>query len=265
MSENDPDDMPEARMEGSGVESRRKLRKRRKLVLPNTPYEVGYGRPPAEHRFKPGQSGNPSGRPKGARNKPSITAERLETMFYRELERKVPIGQDGRQITMPIKQVVFRSIMNQAAKGNIRAGIWVASTSMQMERDEMQRKEAIAQEVFEYKCYWENELAYRRAHGIRGLPDPIPHPDHVKFDCYGNWWIDGPVSDWEIEREKKIEVLRSRWKENLAEANEAICLLENRLKDETYEKPPLREMLDRLISDRADLEGLLRNADLVFP
>ena len=25
---------------------------------------VGYGRPPKEHQFKPGQSGNPKGRPK---------------------------------------------------------------------------------------------------------------------------------------------------------------------------------------------------------
>jgi hypothetical protein len=32
----------------------------------NRPFEVGYGRPPAAHRFKPGQSGNPRGRPKRA-------------------------------------------------------------------------------------------------------------------------------------------------------------------------------------------------------
>ena len=29
---------------------------------------VGYGRPPTTTRFRPGQSGNPRGRPKGARN-----------------------------------------------------------------------------------------------------------------------------------------------------------------------------------------------------
>lgn len=32
-------------------------------------YEVGYGKPPAETRFKKGQSGNPNGRPKGSRNR----------------------------------------------------------------------------------------------------------------------------------------------------------------------------------------------------
>jgi hypothetical protein len=31
-------------------------------------YLVGYGRPPQQHQYKPGQSGNPTGRPKGARS-----------------------------------------------------------------------------------------------------------------------------------------------------------------------------------------------------
>ena len=42
-------------------------------------YEVGYGKPPKSRQWKPGQSGNPKGRPKGARN-------RLGTQFLEALE-----------------------------------------------------------------------------------------------------------------------------------------------------------------------------------
>lgn len=31
-------------------------------------YEVGYGKPPKEHQFKPSQSGNPTGNTKGRTN-----------------------------------------------------------------------------------------------------------------------------------------------------------------------------------------------------
>ena len=40
----------------------------------NDGYEVGYGKPPKEHQFKPGQVANPLGRPKGQTLKEYVRA-----------------------------------------------------------------------------------------------------------------------------------------------------------------------------------------------
>lgn len=51
-------------------------------------YEVGYRRPPVHSRFKPGQSGNPSGLAKGRRN--------FKTLFDKILNEQIAL-QDGLQ------------------------------------------------------------------------------------------------------------------------------------------------------------------------
>jgi hypothetical protein len=46
-------------------------------------YDVGYAKPPERSRFKKGYSGNPRGRPRGAKNKlPRLHEERLKTIDY---------------------------------------------------------------------------------------------------------------------------------------------------------------------------------------
>jgi len=56
--------------------------------------DVGYACPPRTHRFKPGQSGNPKGRPKGAKNESTI----LREIFERKIESRT--GNRSRKITI---------------------------------------------------------------------------------------------------------------------------------------------------------------------
>lgn len=51
-------------------------------------YTVGYGKPPRHTRFQKGQSGNPRGRPKGARG--------LKADLRAELSERVRVTENGR-------------------------------------------------------------------------------------------------------------------------------------------------------------------------
>ena len=55
---------------------------RRKKLVPksevkNFSYDVGFAKTPMHSRYKPGQSGNPKGRPRGSKNKDTILREVL--------------------------------------------------------------------------------------------------------------------------------------------------------------------------------------------
>lgn len=74
--------------------------------------EVGYGKPPRKHRFKPGQSGNLRGRPKKTKPDQDLRAI-LEKIGSEEVEIK---GQ-----TMTLRELEFRAIQHKAAKGDVAA------------------------------------------------------------------------------------------------------------------------------------------------
>jgi hypothetical protein len=75
---------------------------------------VGYGRPPVNRQFKPGQSGNPRGRPKGQKN--------FATMFAETLNEKIPIrGKNGKRHWVTRKQAMCQVLTNKAISGDPKA------------------------------------------------------------------------------------------------------------------------------------------------
>ncbi|MFC5067299.1 DUF5681 domain-containing protein [Flaviflagellibacter deserti] len=72
-------------------------------------YEVGYRKPPAEHRFAPGRSGNPKGR----RKKVVETDKELLIRLLAE-ERKVPL--DGKSVKMTRREALWRRLLAECQK-----------------------------------------------------------------------------------------------------------------------------------------------------
>jgi hypothetical protein len=79
----------------------------------NTGYQVGYRKPPANTRFKKGQSGNPKGRPKGALN--------LDTLLARALREQVIVQEGGRRKKITKLEAAVKQLANRAASGDLAA------------------------------------------------------------------------------------------------------------------------------------------------
>lgn len=76
-------------------------------------YEVGYGKPPGQTRFKKGQSGNPSGKRKGGRSRVKELERFLDTPIF--------VNENGRRRQMRPMEIVRKRMFQLAAQGDVRA------------------------------------------------------------------------------------------------------------------------------------------------
>jgi Family of unknown function (DUF5681) len=76
-------------------------------------YEVGYGRPPVQSRFQPGQSGNPAGKRKG---QPTVAE-----IFMKEAARLVKIKRGDTVETITKYEAIVRRLLQTAMEGDIAA------------------------------------------------------------------------------------------------------------------------------------------------
>jgi hypothetical protein len=75
--------------------------------------KVGYGRPPVHSRFKPGQSGNPRGRPKGTLN--------FTTDLKRTLQAPVTLNDGRKTRRVTTQEAALLRLAEKALKGDPRA------------------------------------------------------------------------------------------------------------------------------------------------
>jgi len=76
-------------------------------------YEVGYRKPPKKTRFKKGQSGNPSGKPKK-----KLTDEE---MLVQDLSSKVTVTEGGKQRRITKYEAIVKRQVHLAMNGDPRA------------------------------------------------------------------------------------------------------------------------------------------------
>ena len=76
-------------------------------------YEVGYRKPPRHSRFVKGRSGNPRGRPRGAKS--------FNTLLSDKLNEPVTVAENGGRRNISKREAIVTQLVNRSAAADFRA------------------------------------------------------------------------------------------------------------------------------------------------
>ena len=144
---------------------------------------AGYGRPPVEHRFQKGRSGNPRGRPrkKAAPPRDGVLDGHVNDFLIFEAMRPVQIRENDKIIELPMAQAILRSLNVSALKGNHRAQVVTTNLLKAAQDKVLEGRGAIYAAASEYKEHYRRVFAECDKRG-EPRPEPVPHPDEIVID-----------------------------------------------------------------------------------
>jgi Family of unknown function (DUF5681) len=169
--------------------------------LKSDDYEIGFRKPPAKSRFKPGSSGNPKGRPRGSKNKTSLKEEtKLSDIIFEIANQKISVQEKDKKVNITMAEAMVRSLAIKAVKGDTRSQRIFLNLKDKV--DEKREKEITdtVDVAFKYKTFWEKTLEQWKLHNIV-RDDPIPHPDDIIVDMQtGSIHMEGPMDHKEKDK-----------------------------------------------------------------
>jgi len=114
-------------------------------------YEVGYGKPPRETRLVKGRSGNPRGRPRGAKS--------FNTLLSDKLNEPVTVAENGGRRKISKREAIVTQLVNRSAAADFRA----IKILLDIVRDIERQTEPISSETAEFSEADERVLKQLRA------------------------------------------------------------------------------------------------------
>jgi hypothetical protein len=179
--------------------------------------QVGYRKPPRHRTFKPGKSGNPKGRPPGARGKHKLQSailQRAREIIVEEGDRKVTVREGDKLVTMDAFTLAVRATHNAAIKGSAMAQRTVIQTRLAVKAE----IGGIMNKVFHEAAVYKEECELKRRQCREaGLAEPnfLPHPDDITLD-WETLTVEfrGPVTFEQREALQKLLGRRDEWQED---------------------------------------------------
>jgi len=177
------------------------------------PRSNNYRKPPVEHQFKKGKSGNPNGRPKKKAVQPTLgplgggIADRLASMALDEATRPVTVREGDKVSEIPAMQALIRTMFRAAAQGDIKAGRQLLEVIARAEGGRAGAALEMLERAVQYKETHAPAFDLCEREG-RDPPEIYPHPDDVIINAAtGEVTIDGPATKEQAGAQKVVREL----------------------------------------------------------